>query len=254
LEPLAEVLDEYERYGVALIDRGRARLFVAHLGEIEEIGDLFADDVSHIKTTGRDHRWSEANFQRRADEHAKRHIREAAEALADAHRRYAFDRILLAGGLEGREMLQGELPDPLLRKLTGSTAMSIQASPRDVLQKVEEIHAELEREEEVALVGQVMAGAAGDGPAVAGLEPTVRALSEGRIRELVISSDFHPHWDQLSEPAPWLHARPNDASDDLLERMVNQTSKSGGRIEVVWGAAAERLTKEAGGVGAILRY
>jgi hypothetical protein len=35
LEPLVELLDEQERYAVALVDRAHARVFVAHLGEIE---------------------------------------------------------------------------------------------------------------------------------------------------------------------------------------------------------------------------
>ena len=254
LEPLAEVLDEHERYGVALADRGKARIFVAHLGEIEEIADLATADVSHIKTTGTDHRWSEANFHRRADEHAKRHARETARALAEADREHGFDRVLAAGPTEGRELLCAALAGPLRRKLAGSVALSIIATPQEVLGKVDEVHAEIERQEEIELVERMMAGAAGDGAAVAGLEPTVHALGEGRIRELVVSGNFHPHWDELDEPAPWLHERPNDASDDLLERLVNQASQTGGRIEVVWGPAAERLEKEAGGIGAILRY
>ncbi|MEZ5361878.1 MAG: hypothetical protein R2748_05900 [Bryobacterales bacterium] len=254
LEPLAEVLDEHERYGVALVDRGRARIFVAHLGEIEEIADLATSDVSHIKTTGIDHRWSEGNFQRRADEHATRHARNTARKLAEADREYGFDRLLVAGPPDGRELLCAALPPPLRRKLAGSVAMSVISTPHQILAKVDEVHAELERKEEIGLVERMMAGAAGDGAAVAGLQPTVRALGEGRIRELVVSGNFHPHWDELSEPAPWLHERPNDASDDLLERLINQTSRTGGRIEFVWGPAAERLDKEAGGVGAILRY
>ena len=254
LEPLVEVLDEHERYGVALADRGRARIFVTHLGEIEEIADLAEADVSRIKTTGSDHRWSEGNFQRRADEHAKRHARETARALSEADREHGFDRLLLAGPTEGREGLRDELSTPLRRKLAGSAAMSITASPKEVLAKVEEVHSVLERHEESELVERMMAGAAGDGSASAGLQATVRALGEGRIRELLVSGNYHPRWDELDEPAPWLQGRPDDASGDLLERLVNQTSQTGGRIEIVWGPAAERLEREAGGIGAILRY
>jgi peptide subunit release factor 1 (eRF1) len=254
LEPLAEVLDEHERYGVALVDRGRARIFAAHLGEIEEIADLATGGVSRAKTPGADHRWSEANFVRRADEHAKQHARETARALAEADRNHGFDRLLLAGLTEGREGLRAELPTPLRHKLAGSVAMSVLAAPQEVLRRVEEIHSELEREEEIELVERMMGGAASNGAAVAGLQLTVNALREGRIRELVVSGNFHPRWDELDEPAPWLHERTNETSDDLLERLVNQTAQTGGRIEVVWGAAAERLEKEAGGIGAILRY
>ena len=253
LEPLAEALDEHERYGVALVDRGRARLFVAQLGEIEEIGDLAADDVSRSKTPGHDNRWSEPNFGRRADEHAKLHIRNVAKILAEADQRYEFDRILLAGGMEPRQQLEGELQKALQGKLAGSVALPLIATPQDVLQMIEQVHTNVERREEVELVDGMMTAAAKQGQAVVGLQQTIRALGEGRIRALVISGNYRPQWNQLQEDAPWLRAEGN-GSDDLLERMLDHTSHCGGRIEMVWGLAAERLEAEAGGIGAMLRY
>ena len=88
---------------------------------------------------------------------------------------------------------------------------------------------------------------------MAGLQQTVDALGQGRIRELVVSGNFHPNWDQLEEPAPWLHEA-DGAADDLLERMLDHTASTGGRIELVWGQAAEQLEREGGGIGAMLRY
>jgi peptide subunit release factor 1 (eRF1) len=253
LEPLVEMLDEHERYGVALVDKGRARLFVAHLGEIEEVQDLFADDVGHIRTTGTDYRWSEASFHRRVDQHVRRHAQEVAQALAKLDQERGFDRVLLLGGFETRDQVAADLSKRLQRKLAGSVALSILASPREVLETVAEVHAEVERSEELELVSRMMTAAAKNGQAVAGLQPTVQALSQGRIRELVLSGNYHPHWDELKEPALWLH-QGEGAADDLLERLLHQTIETGGRVEMVWGPAAESLEKEAGGIGAMLRY
>src|SRR5690348_3943449 len=56
VRPLVELLDEYERYCVALADRKRARLFTIYLGEIEEHRETEASaDVRHIKSSGLDH-------------------------------------------------------------------------------------------------------------------------------------------------------------------------------------------------------
>lgn len=253
LEPMVEMLDEHERYGVALVDRGRARLFAAHLGDIEEMADLFGGDVMRHRTTGTDHRWSERNFQRRADDHAGHHAREVARSLAEADREYGFDRILLLGCEEACEMVAAELSRRLERKLVGSAAMPMTATPDEVLRTIEAKHAEVERAEEFDLVGRMVTAAAKRGPAVAGLQETVNALGQGRIRELVVSGNYHPHWDELAEPAPWLH-QVDDASEDLLERVLDHTAGSGGRIELVWGQAADRLDREGGGIGAILRY
>jgi len=253
LEPMVEMLDEHERYGVALVDRGRARLFAAHLGEIEEMADLFGGDVARARATGADQLWSARNNQRRAEEHASRHARQVAQALAEADREQGFDRILLLGGGEARDKVAAELSRRLERKLAGSEALDMSAKPADVLRAIEEVHARVERAEEIDLVGRMMTLAAKNGPAVAGLQETVEALGQGRIRELVVSGNFHPHWDQLEAPAPWLHEA-DGAADDLLERMLDHTASTGGRIELVWGQAAEQLEREAGGVGAMLRY
>ena len=43
VRPLLELIDEHERYGVILTDRGKARLFTIFLGEIEEDKEVFAE-------------------------------------------------------------------------------------------------------------------------------------------------------------------------------------------------------------------
>jgi len=40
VEPLLELLDEYEPYAVALVDKEKARFFSIFLGEIEETDDF----------------------------------------------------------------------------------------------------------------------------------------------------------------------------------------------------------------------
>jgi hypothetical protein len=46
LRPIVEAVDEHERYGVVLTNTQRARLFVAHMGEITEHDDLISDTSS----------------------------------------------------------------------------------------------------------------------------------------------------------------------------------------------------------------
>src|SRR5206468_4140564 len=66
--PLLEILDEYERYGVVLVDKAHARLFTVFIGEIEEHEDALATaSVRRTKTTGTDHILSKKRFQNKAD-------------------------------------------------------------------------------------------------------------------------------------------------------------------------------------------
>src|SRR5581483_4843932 len=57
VRPLLDVLDEYERFVVALVDKEKARLFSVFMGEIEEERELF-DVVPGRHDQGG---WSQAN-------------------------------------------------------------------------------------------------------------------------------------------------------------------------------------------------
>lgn len=66
LQPLANALDQFETYGVAMLDRQNLRLFTVFLGHIEEhVREGFGPDrVRHIKTSGTDHIGSASRIQR----------------------------------------------------------------------------------------------------------------------------------------------------------------------------------------------
>src|ERR1700724_1825644 len=93
VEPLLDLLDEYERYAVALVDKEKARFFSVFLGEIEEHDD-FKDFVPGKHDKGG---VSPANFQRHHEAHVFRHLKRTADYLANAYRQRPFDRLILAG-------------------------------------------------------------------------------------------------------------------------------------------------------------
>ena len=70
--------------------------------------------------------------------------------MAEADREYGFDRILLLGGAEARDRVAAELSRRLERKLAGSEALPMTATLAEVLDAVEERHAQVERAEELA--------------------------------------------------------------------------------------------------------
>src|SRR5258708_29478217 len=98
VRPLLELMDEHERYGVMLTDRAHARLFTIFLGEIEEYTEAFAGaDATHIKTSGTDHLRSQMNIQRKADLHARWHLKEVAQTMSRLAGKLESDRMILAG-------------------------------------------------------------------------------------------------------------------------------------------------------------
>src|SRR5918992_1554417 len=114
--PLLALLDEYERYGVTLVDKELARLFTVFVGEIEEHEDAFAPlPVRRIKETGTDHILSESRFQHRMETHVHLHLKHVAERLEKLVDQYRFDRLLLAGPVEP----VGELRHLLSKRVRG---------------------------------------------------------------------------------------------------------------------------------------
>lgn len=252
--PLVDALDEYERYLVALLERGRARLFVVQAGEAEEIEDLSGQDVARRKTTGTDHRWSEANFRRRADDHVRRHLRDTIGALTEIVDRYSVDRLVIAGSIDAITELDHLLPRRLRRKLVGSVPLPMSSTSAQVVHMVEEIGAQAERTEEMEIVSRLVDSAGQGNRAALGLQPTVEAVRESNATRLVISGNYRPSWDDLPELEIWLRSDAPDRPNDLIESLVQKALQQGGRIEIVRGEAADRLQTDAGGIGVFLRH
>jgi peptide chain release factor subunit 1 len=263
VRPLVEALDEFERYGVILTDRNRARLFTVFTGNIEEHFETFAPaDVHHVRDTGTDHLMSQMNIQRKADEHARWHLKQVADLttrLVDLH---SLDRLILAGPTEATSTLHRLIPKRLRSRVVASIPMPIEANQQHLLEATLRIEEQAERAFELRLVEELLTSAAKENGAVTGLEPTLSALRESRIWRLVYAEGLASRGSQCTSCGV-LYAEERHSCgycdstvrpvDDLLERMVESVLEAGGRTEQVRGEAAARL-REAGGVGAFLRF
>jgi bacterioferritin-associated ferredoxin len=131
-----------------------------------------------------------------------------------------------------------------------------------VLEETLKVEAEVERERETELVERLLTAAAKHQKAVIKLGPTVRAIQEQRVQELIYADGFAPHGSQCGTCAA-LFAEEKTVCDycgqavngisDLIERAAARVLEMQGKVEQVRAAAAERL-HEAGSVGAFLRW
>ncbi|RMF87196.1 MAG: hypothetical protein D6736_13350 [Nitrospinota bacterium] len=263
LRPLLEALDEYERFGVVLTDKTRSRLFTVFLGEIREEREAFAPArVRHIKTTGTDHIWSQKRIQRQSETHALWHLKQVAGELDRLTNRYAFDRLILAGPVEATSELYRLLPKRLRSRVAGTLSLPVEATPQEVLAEALKVEQAVERSAEITLVEELLTAAAKQDRATQGVVPTLQALQEGRIWQLVYAHDLAlrgavcTHCTALlpqgEEACPYC-GQQLEVVEDLVERMVARVLEQGGRVEEVHGIAAQNLQK-AGGIGAFLRF
>lgn len=259
LRPLLDVLDEYERYAVALVDKAKARLFVVELGEIEEQEQVY-DVVPGKHDQGG---WSQANYQRHHEAHVYWHLKRVADELMHLDRRRPFDRLVLAGPEEATAELERILPRHLRVKLVRRIPAELFATEQEILERTLEIERDVERATEERLVADVLETAARGGLATYGLGPTLEAVWLGRVHALLVADGLRAPGSECEScgrlgpdvPAacPACGGRVQDL-DDVIERAMERTLEESGRVEVVHDAPARRLQEVGEGLAAVLRF
>jgi peptide subunit release factor 1 (eRF1) len=259
IRPLLDVLDEYERYAVALVDKEKARLFTVYLGEIEE-EDRIVDFVPGKTDEGGP---SQANYQRHHEAHVHRHLKRVAEQLATLLRTHPFDRLVLAGPEEATSELRRLLSRPLQARLAGIIPAEIFAGKEEILERTLEIERQAERTAEEQLVGEILELGAAGARATYGVDATLHAIWRGQVHTLAVADGLRlpggecPVCGRLAAGEP--RACPVCGSemeplDDVIERAIERTLDERGRVEIVHGPAAAHLTAVGGGLGALLRF
>jgi peptide subunit release factor 1 (eRF1) len=264
LRPLLELMDDYERYGVILVDKGRARVFTVFLGEIEEERDAIATaEVRHKKSSGTDHLRSQMNFQRQDDGHVRWHLRDVAALVDEVARVRAFDRLVLAGPVVATSQLQRLLSSRLRDRVVGTVRLPFEASVDDVLRETLAVEQAAERSAEDECVEQLLTAAGKRDGGVTGLSPTLEALQERRVWRLVYADGWTSDGSECTVCWALFPARSGvcaycggalRAVDDLMDRALVRLAAGAGSLEKVHGQAAERLRAAGGGIGALLRF
>jgi peptide chain release factor subunit 1 len=258
--PLLRVMDEYEQYAVALVDKIRARLFTVFMGEIEESEALRDTDAVGRTDQGG---WSQARYQRHHEAHVYSHLKTVAQRLADLHRRRHFERLILAGPGEAATELRRVLPRMLARRVVALIAADIDARVRDILDKTLAVERVIEREDEERLLRQLVEHAGPGGRSVLGVRPTLTALWADLVQTLVVAQGARgegsecPNCERL-DPGSVERCPTCDSTmrhvHDVFHRAAQRAVERAGRAEVVYGDAERRLMQLGGGLGALLRH
>jgi peptide subunit release factor 1 (eRF1) len=263
VKQFVEALDEFETYAVVLTDKSHSRIFTVKLGAIEKHCELRAiSGVRHVKSAGTDHLYSQSHLQRKADEHFLSHLKRVVELLGDVSRSTPFDRLVLAGGTESTREIFRLLPKMLRAKVVASAPLAANAPEAQIVEEVLFIGRKAERAHELEKTEVLITAAVKGHNGVTGLSGTLEALNEKRVRELVYG-EGHAIRGGICEPCRAvfpsdtmqcsLCSLPVKPTDDLIEEAIGMALAEGATIKQVRGEAAEKL-KDAGGIGAFLRY
>lgn len=253
---LETVLDEFERFGVLLADKQRARMFVYELGELIDSSELFErlprnedDDRSHRKDQTADHTAAMA--------HA--HLKHAAEVAFQVMQQEGFERLIIGAADEIANELESLLHPYLKERLVARCHIRTDAPLDEIRSAALQVEADVERAREAATVTKLRDAVGSQGRGVAGLDDTLRALVERRVEVLLVSSGYTaPGW--RCEQCGWVgrvgRRCPVDDSamievPDVVEEAIEEALAQSCEVEICVGNADLDVL---GQIGALLRY
>ena len=260
IRPLMDILDNYQVYAVLLVDKESARIFVIHLREIVEYGEVYTPDVPGRHKKGGWFALSQSHYERHIDYHVGIHLKEVIEKLDSFFSGEYIGRIIIGGSDEAVSMVKGMLHKKMLDKVIGSVKIEMFANSSEVLSKIEPMVLNYERKKEEETVEALITGAMKNKDAVIGLENVLNALQEQRVMKLIFAKDFKTSGYSCSScgflttqkvtPCPYCKGK-MEMVDYLIGLAGEKAIGQGALVEIV---ADNKKLLEAGGIGAFLRF
>ncbi len=253
---LEAVLDEYERFGLLLADRQRARMLVFELGQLVESAELFEqlprgddDDHSYRRDQVRDHTAAQVAT----------HLRHAAAVAFRLYQDAPFDHLVLGAPEDIAAELEGMLHPYLKECLAARCSIPVSASDDEIRAAAADVEAEVERGKEAEAVARLRDAAGAGRKGVTGLAGTLAALNERRIETLLVSAGYAaPGWEchrcalvAAVGPGCALCSSPMEPVEDVVDEAIAVALTQSCRIEVCEGNADLDVL---GRIGALLRY
>src|SRR5688572_17357271 len=205
--------------------------------------------------------WSQARYQRRADNFHMLHIKEVVDTLEKIVREEEIQHVVVAGADVAMPILREQLPKELADKI-------VEIGPHEdgengsFVERTMAALREKDAETDVEKVQELMDAWKSGGLGVAGPEATLSAFQLGQVDELIItgSPDTLKSVQELPEDAApgdvqVITSNPGAAGDEgqlkLSDELITRGQKTPARIRYIEDAS---LLADVGGVGALLRF
>ncbi|MGA7987554.1 MAG: hypothetical protein WCB51_04060 [Candidatus Dormiibacterota bacterium] len=248
---LDRVLGRARRFGVALVDHEKMRMFEYQLGQLWEYPALFDGTAPHrdrqrgwnvssspSRTGDAAARWASAGSH--VDRHevatSEHHLARCAAALAEHLDEHPVDHLILGGPTPEAERLERELPERHRLRVVAGVAVRVNAPLDEIRAVISGPVLEAEQQDDEALRSELMS-AVGDGLAVLGRDPVLVALSQGRVRRLFIATEMRSQPGSRCTKCMALSSTasicaqcgaPADPVDDVVEAAVERMAGDGG--------------------------
>jgi peptide subunit release factor 1 (eRF1) len=185
---LARLIDDYETSAVVLAEGQEARIFVIALGQADQAGATEASEkIKRFDQGG----MAQMLFQRRTDNLIKAHVKDIAAELDRIVNRYDVKHIVIAGNDSIKGTIMSTLPDQIKEKLIDYIHLEPNSNMKVIVETVEPLIREAERQQEAAAVAELEKQmTAKGGLGAAGTADVATALSKGQVATLLMLQSF----------------------------------------------------------------
>ena len=189
---LESLTQEFDRFGVLLADKQRARMMVFHFGELVDHSDLLDELPRDYDSRGHS---DQGDVSAHVDALAAAHLRHAADVAFKVFQDEPFQHLTVGAPGPIAGALEASLHPYLRDRLCGRIAVGVTASAAEIRNAALDVEREVERRQEADSVARLRSQVATGNRAVAGLAPTLEALAARRVDQLLVSADFsEPGW------------------------------------------------------------
>lgn len=258
LYPLARVIDTFPRYAAVTLDTNKARIVVFSLAAAERQENVQNEKTRRNSQGG----WSQARYQRHAENVHLHHIKEVVDALERIVREENIDHIVVEVEEVAAPIFKKQLPKHLGEKLVDLVTLQREADDSNLLARTLAALREKDAETDAETVEQLMDAWQSGGLGVAGPEATLSALQLGQVDELIITASpelLKPVQKLPDDAAPGevqaMSSAPQGTADQkrlkLADELVTRARQTAAKIRFI---EDENLLAGVGGVGALLRF
>lgn len=256
LLPLARLRDDYEDYGLLLLNSQEARFFTIRSRLLEEKSQSSIDLMNKHKKGG----WSQMRYSRLRKGAIKSFLGEVVEDLARLEGLQNMRGLVIAGPGEAKIELMEMLSPQIKERVMGLLDVSMGVKPADLVEMGDRLALDkersLSRERAAELRSAVLRGQL----YATGADKVRDALQQGRVKALLLLDGFViPGWicescqyfQEGSQPERCPRCNGRTSRVNILEELYELAQRTGAEVEFV---EEDEFLRSLGGVGAILRY
>jgi len=255
IRPLTRLRDEYETFGLVLLDDNNARLYLVESAMIKNAKKYSKEIMKKHKKGG----MSQMRFQRLRREAIDAFFKEVTEQIKYLFDKQSVRKIVIGGPGTAKVRFTSYLPQKLRGRVLDVIDVDFDIPKSKLIRTAITKVLKAERLESLDLVDKLCTEVLRNGCTVHGLRDTIRCVRNGQADTLIITKDF--------KKAGWIcercqrvrvgtrkicpYCNEHTAKVDVIEEIIEFAERTNTNIEFV---RQNELLDELGKVGALLRY